>query len=152
MLPDFPIRTPNKAGLLGHQPLRGGGNDVRGSRAASCGHRGVVHATASIMSESSGPQSVSSCSPSTQPPSPGRLGKQNKSHIPRVPGSGAGREREAPFGEVLYSFLLTWDRSPLKMGSESTTLCHLLFRELFPLKSIFQKRFQLPVRERNLAF
>lgn len=86
ILPDFPIRTPSKAGLHGHQPQRGGGNDVRGSRAASCGHRGVVHSTASIMSESRGPQFVSSCSLSTQPPSPGRLGKQNKSHPkgPRV--------------------------------------------------------------------
>lgn len=39
---------PNKAGLLGHDPQREGGNGERGSRAASCGHLGVLHPTSSI--------------------------------------------------------------------------------------------------------
>lgn len=50
MLPDLPILTPNTADSLGYQPPRASGNGVHGSWAASCGHRGVVPFTASLVS------------------------------------------------------------------------------------------------------
>lgn len=52
MLPDLPILTPNTADSLGYQPPRASGNGVHGSWAASCGHRGVVPFTASLVSYS----------------------------------------------------------------------------------------------------